>query len=90
LPSVNSQNKAALFIKSAACNSLRWKLLECFGDVTGADAASADFDASYCTLTDGLNFLQVRVPGATGFIVCMTYIIPEARAFATDFTDFGH
>ena len=84
------QKKAALFIKSAACNSWCWKLLECFGDVAGADAARTDFDASYRTLTDGFNFLKVRMPSATGLIVCMTYIIPEARAFATDFTDFRH
>jgi hypothetical protein len=58
--------------------------------VTGADTACADFDTSYSALTDGFNFLQVRMPGTAGFIVCMTHIIPEARAFTTDFTNFRH
>ena len=53
-----------------------------------ADAAGADFDASYCALTNCLDFLQVRMPGTSGFIVCVTNIIPEAWTFAADFTYF--
>jgi len=63
---------------------------ESLGYVSGADAAGADLDTFDGTLTNGLYFLQVRVPGATGFIVGMTYVVPEAWTFATNFTYFRH
>jgi hypothetical protein len=56
--------------------------------VTRADAAGADLDASYRALTNCLDFLQVWMPGAPGFIVCVTDIISEAWTFSADFTYF--
>jgi len=58
--------------------------------VTGTDAASAYFNASDGALTNRFDLLQVRVPGATCFVVCMADIIPEAGTFSTDCTYFGH
>jgi len=58
--------------------------------MAGANATSADFDAPNGTLLNCLNFLQVRVPGPSGFVVSVTDIVAEAGAFATDFTCFGH
>jgi hypothetical protein len=51
-----------------------------------ADAAGADLysqDAS--VLFNRLNFLEIRIPYRTGFIVCMADVITEARAFSTNF-----
>ena len=56
--------------------------------MTRADAAGADLDTSYRALTNSFNFLQVRMPGAPGFIVCVTDIVPEAWTFTADFTYF--
>lgn len=58
--------------------------------MTGANATGADLDAFYSTLLDSFNFLQVGVPGATGFVVCVTDVVPEARTLATDCTYFRH
>ena len=56
----------------------------------GADAAGADLDASDRTLTDRLNFLKIRMPGATGFVVGMADVVTETNTLAADFTNFRH
>jgi hypothetical protein len=58
--------------------------------MSGADATGADLDAFYRALVDSFNFLQVGMPGATGFVVGVTDVVPEARTFAADFTYFRH
>jgi hypothetical protein len=54
----------------------------------GTDATGTDFYASDSTLLIRLDFLQVRVPCAACFVVCMADIIPEAGAFSTNSTYF--
>lgn len=71
-------------------DSLLVKVSESLDDVTGANAASAHLNASDGALTDCLNFLQVWMPGATCFVVCVADIVSETRTFSTDFTYFGH
>ena len=56
--------------------------------MSGADATGAYLDASDGSISKGLNFLNIRVPSLFGFIVGMTYIIPETRAFAAYFAYF--
>jgi hypothetical protein len=58
--------------------------------MTGADATGADLDASDCALADRFNLLQIRMPGAAGFVVCVADIVSEAWTFATDCTNFRH
>jgi len=59
-------------------------------DVTGADAAGADFYALHGAIPQGLDFLKVWVPGSAAFIVGMAHIIPEAGTLATYFAYSRH
>jgi hypothetical protein len=87
------QKKAAFFSEECGfeiLNLLATDGSESFGYMAGADAASADLDASDRALTDCFNLLQVRMPGAAGFVVRMADVVSEARTFAADFTNFRH
>ena len=64
--------------------------LKGFRYVPGADAAGADLDASHRAVVDGLDLLQVGIPGPAGFVVRVTDIIAEAGAFSADFAYLGH
>jgi hypothetical protein len=66
------------------------ELLESFGYVAGTDTAGADLDASHGTVGDGLDFLQVRIPGSAGLVVGVAHVITETGAFSTDRANFGH
>jgi hypothetical protein len=61
---------------------------ERLGNVSGADATGANLDAPDGPVSEGLYFLNIRVPGLFGFIVGMAYVIPETRAFAAYFAYF--
>jgi hypothetical protein len=61
-------------------------LLQCFGDVSGTDAASAGFDGHDAAVFNCSDLLQVRIPYGAGFIVGMAYVVAEAGAFSTDIT----
>ena len=90
---VAEQKKAAFFMKDSGfeiLNLLSTDNSESFGYMAGADAAGADLDASDRALTDRFNLLEVRMPGAAGFVVCVADIVSEARTFAADFTNFRH
>ena len=54
----------------------------------GTDASGADLDAFNGTVADGLDFLQVRVPGPASLIVCMTDVVAETGTFAAYFAYF--
>jgi hypothetical protein len=62
-------------------------LLQRLGNVTRANAAGADLDAAHSTVVNGFYFLQVRMPGSAGFVVCMADIIAETGAFSTYFAN---
>jgi hypothetical protein len=87
------QKKAAVFRKDCGfkiLNLFAGYESESFGYMTGANAAGANLDASDRALTDRFNLLQVRMPGAAGFVVRMADVVSEARTFAADFTNFRH
>ena len=58
--------------------------------MAGEDTARADFYASDRSLTDSFDLLQIRVPCAPIFVVCMADIVSEAGTFSTDCTYFRH
>lgn len=64
--------------------------LESFGYMPGTDATGTHLNASNRPLTDCFNFLQIRVPSAAGFVVCMADIVPEAWTFTANLTYFRH
>jgi hypothetical protein len=55
-----------------------------------SDTSCADLNALDGTVSHGFNFLQVRIPDSTGFVVSVTYIISKAGAFPADFANFRH
>jgi len=59
--------------------------LERLGNVTGTNAAGADFNGSDAAVSDRFNLLKVRIPNGTGFVVGMAYVVAEGRTFTTDF-----
>jgi hypothetical protein len=61
---------------------------ERLGNVSGADATGTNLDAPDGPVSEGLYFLNIRVPSLFGFIVGMAYVIPETRAFAAYFAYF--
>ncbi len=63
-------------------------VLERLCDMAGTDAAGAYLDASNRTVADGLDLLQIGMPGPTGLVVGMADIIAEAGAFAAYFAYF--
>ena len=65
--------------------------LESLGNGAGTDAAGAHLDGGYTAVGClGLNLLQVRVPGGTGFVVGMAHVVASAGAFTANFTFSGH
>ena len=54
--------------------------------MAGTDAAGTDLDGSDIAVSDSFNLLQVWIPDSSGFIICMTYIVTKAGAFATNLT----
>jgi len=58
--------------------------------MTGADAASADFNGFHTAIADCSNLLKVGVPHGTGFVVSMAYVIAKAWAFTANFTFSRH
>jgi hypothetical protein len=84
-------NKAAGALSAAAL--ITWQKnqdLECFGYVSGADAAGADLDAPDGTVSHGLDLLQIRAPNLAGSVVGVADVIPEARAFTAYLAYSGH
>ena len=61
-------------------------LLQCFGYMPGADAASTGFDSHNAAVFHRSDLLQVRIPHGAGFIVGMAHIVSEAGPFSTDIT----
>ncbi len=53
-----------------------------------ADAAGAYLDAADSAVIERFNLLQVRMPGAAGFVVCVADVIAEAGTFPAYFTEF--
>ncbi len=65
--------------------------LQGFDYRAGTDAAGANLDGRHTAIRSlGLDLLQVWVPGGTGFVVGMAYVIAGAWAFAADFTFSRH
>jgi hypothetical protein len=65
-------------------------LLEGFRHVPGTDAAGADLDAPHGAFVDGLDLLQVGVPGPAGLVIGVADVVTEARFLAAYFTYFRH
>jgi len=66
--------------------ALKEGLLECFGHVTGADAAGTGLDSHDAAVFYRSDLLQVRIPHGAGFVVGMAHIVSEAGPFSTDIT----
>jgi hypothetical protein len=61
--------------------------LEGFSDESGTDAAGTDlYGRNAAVAFNSLDFLKIRIPYCTGFIVRMTDIVSEAGAFTTNLT----
>jgi hypothetical protein len=71
---------------TAALNQFWWRFsaLEGLGYMTGTDAAGTSLDGHNAPVFYGLDFLKIRVPDGTGFVVSMAHVIAEAGTFATD------
>jgi hypothetical protein len=61
-------------------------LLQCFGHVTGADAAGTGLDSHDAAVFYCSDLLQVRIPHGAGFVVGMAHVVSEAGPFSTDIT----
>ncbi len=61
-------------------------LLQCFGYVTGANAAGADLNGHDAAIFYSSDLLQVRIPYSSGFVVGVAYIVTEAGPFSTNIT----
>ena len=61
--------------------------LEGFSYKSRTDTTSTDLDGRNAAVAfDSLDFLEIRIPNRTGFIVRMADIVSEAGAFSADFT----
>ena len=58
--------------------------------LVGADAAGADFYGFHRTVLDGPDFLQIRLPYSTSFVVCVADIISGNGFFPADLTNSRH
>jgi hypothetical protein len=65
-------------------------LLQCFGYVTGTDAAGTRLDSHDAAVFHCSDFLQIRIPDSAGFIVSVAHIVSEAGTFSTDITFSRH
>jgi hypothetical protein len=61
---------------------------ERLGYLSGTNAAGANLDAADSTVVDSFDLLQVRMPGPSGFVVCMADVIAEAGAFTANIAYF--
>ena len=61
-------------------------LLQCFGYVTGANAAGTDLNGHDAAIFYSSDLLQVRIPYGTSFVVGVAYIVAEAGPFSTNIT----
>jgi hypothetical protein len=67
------------------------KELSSFDNFSGFNAPGADFHTAIAAARKlNANRLQIRVEPATGFVVCVGYVISELRPFAADVTSFCH
>lgn len=66
------------------------RLLQCLDNVTGTNATGAGFDRLDTAVSDCFDFLKIRVPHGTGFVVGMAHIITEAGAFTANIAFSGH
>jgi hypothetical protein len=61
--------------------------LEGLGNESRTNATGTDLHRSNAAVVlDSLDFLQIRIPDGTGFVVRVTDIIAEAGAFTAYFT----
>lgn len=83
--------KKPLHMRAAALKSwIMAQLLQCLGYVTGANATGTSLNGLNATICYGSDFLQVRIPYGTGFVIGVAYIVTEAWAFSTNITFSGH
>ena len=61
-----------------------------FGHFAAAQAAGADPHALVASLGLGMHRTQIDVPAPPGYIVRVTDVVTELRAFAADFTNLCH
>jgi hypothetical protein len=61
--------------------------LERLGNESRTDAAGTNLNGAYAAVAlDSFDFLKVRIPDSTGFVVRMTDVVSEAGAFSANFT----
>ena len=68
------------FLQTATENSAYRNLR--LGDFAALDAVGAHADPLGCSVYEGVNGLQVRVPAAPGYVVSVRDVVTELRAFA--------
>ena len=83
--------------KTAGNHALRFKSgvtqvvsLQSLDHMARTDAARAGLDGLDTSVSDSFDFLKIRVPHSTGFVVGVAHIVTETGAFTTDIAFSGH